>query len=542
MPNDWEQGTEVDRADQWNWLASELRARKESQRRTWGELDDTTLGRYLAGESSSEERSRVERELQARPELRKLTELVRDVLSELGPLEFETDPAVAEAPRLLSFAQAKQKKTWGQRLRSRSSLVAAACLVLLLGMAMPRGNWLRSPHFSADVAAPFAIARLDEPAFERNAGLAHLPPGAVRQASEAIAASPALPAVGALALPAEPQDDLLDQEIIFTSLESVKKSYLDHKSKFGPNHPSTRALACNLADVYVAGLNGSPVAMKRPPEPLVRTETAPGVLATTDSKPVRAGPPRSLSGPSQSRYPYRLGYQSTRQINRDVVPILMTALQHATDSEKRLTYVQALGRLGPAGRAAVPVLKQRLEDSTDANEVTAVLLALKQMGEAAYPARPVLESLTRLDGKKPGITSSQRALALQIVQYLQSSEGRVGICDEEGCFTLETLQQSCLQLTQLARKSGLEVYLETGPLDRVNPEKHLKRMGERALYLAVDMRTPAVRIELSEQLKKESFNVEALRKHVLDACRQGNLDQGLLAGMKALEDSTKPGK
>src|SRR5437868_1432178 len=68
---------------QWDRLARELRTCKENQQKAWGDIDSTTLGRYLAGEASGEERAEIEQALSQLPDLRALTDLVRDVLADV---------------------------------------------------------------------------------------------------------------------------------------------------------------------------------------------------------------------------------------------------------------------------------------------------------------------------------------------------------------------------------------------------------------------------------------------------------------------------
>ena len=52
----------------WDRVASELRACREAQQQAWGDVDNATLGRYLAGDVTSEERRRIEQELGSHPE------------------------------------------------------------------------------------------------------------------------------------------------------------------------------------------------------------------------------------------------------------------------------------------------------------------------------------------------------------------------------------------------------------------------------------------------------------------------------------------
>src|SRR2546425_32668 len=95
----------------WERIALELRACKQSQREAWGDVDNATLGRYLAGEASGDELAEVEQALQALPELRKLTEIVRDVLDDVGPV-LDEEPArveTAAAAVLLPFVPTKAR-------------------------------------------------------------------------------------------------------------------------------------------------------------------------------------------------------------------------------------------------------------------------------------------------------------------------------------------------------------------------------------------------------------------------------------------------
>src|SRR5689334_23352790 len=71
----------------WERVADELRAYREEQRRAWGDMDSTTLGRYLAGEVDANERQRIESALEELPELRKLTDVVRGVLEDFEPVQ-----------------------------------------------------------------------------------------------------------------------------------------------------------------------------------------------------------------------------------------------------------------------------------------------------------------------------------------------------------------------------------------------------------------------------------------------------------------------
>src|SRR5687768_14288646 len=72
-------------AESWDRVAAELRSCRESQHHAWGTLDNATLGCYLAGGGDDDERRAVEQALADHPQLRELTDLVRDVLVEFEP-------------------------------------------------------------------------------------------------------------------------------------------------------------------------------------------------------------------------------------------------------------------------------------------------------------------------------------------------------------------------------------------------------------------------------------------------------------------------
>src|SRR5262249_54822755 len=158
---------------QWAVLTAELRAYRDQQQQTWGDVDSALLGRYLAGEATSAEKSRVEAAFEAHPDLRALAELVRDVLGEGEPSLTSVQQPRSEGsrPRLLPFtSQPKVRRPFLVRLRRNGALVAAACLLLALGIAlvgqMPSSDdavagagWrdLRASR-DADNKAPFFLA------------------------------------------------------------------------------------------------------------------------------------------------------------------------------------------------------------------------------------------------------------------------------------------------------------------------------------------------------------------------------------------------
>src|SRR5690242_11795663 len=94
--------------DPWDRVASELRAYRQAQQQAWGEIDNDTLCRFAAGDLSGYERRQVEQALAERPELRKLTDLVRDVLADFEPAAEPAPPPPIPAPRILPFPKPRQ--------------------------------------------------------------------------------------------------------------------------------------------------------------------------------------------------------------------------------------------------------------------------------------------------------------------------------------------------------------------------------------------------------------------------------------------------
>lgn len=118
--------------EQWEQVAAQLQAYRDSQRSTWGDLESAVLGRYLAGETDPSEQSRVEAELAAHPELRRLTDLVREVLDEFEP----TAAPPAEEPVVVKFRAAARRPSWLERARRNGVLALAACVLVLLGVSL----------------------------------------------------------------------------------------------------------------------------------------------------------------------------------------------------------------------------------------------------------------------------------------------------------------------------------------------------------------------------------------------------------------------
>ncbi|MGF1578331.1 MAG: hypothetical protein ACFCD0_03090 [Gemmataceae bacterium] len=117
-----------DDAQQWNRVAQELEAYRADQKVAWGDLDNLVLGRYLAGECSSDEVVQIEEALQKHPELGLLLECVSDVLAVTPHSSDHTIPETipfrrAETPKKASKLLVLQAASWA----------TAACLLFGIG-------------------------------------------------------------------------------------------------------------------------------------------------------------------------------------------------------------------------------------------------------------------------------------------------------------------------------------------------------------------------------------------------------------------------
>jgi hypothetical protein len=66
----------------WERIAAELHAYRQAQRRLWGDVDDMTLARFLAGTATDAERAAVDQAMQEHPAVRELVEGLRELAGE----------------------------------------------------------------------------------------------------------------------------------------------------------------------------------------------------------------------------------------------------------------------------------------------------------------------------------------------------------------------------------------------------------------------------------------------------------------------------
>lgn len=114
--------------DVWGSVVAELQTYRDQQQETWGDLDNTTLACYLAGETDARDTERVEAALEAHPELQNLANLVEEILE-----DFDEDNEATPTPSL----KFEPKTTaFYNHFRQMGTLLAAACLLLVLGFAL----------------------------------------------------------------------------------------------------------------------------------------------------------------------------------------------------------------------------------------------------------------------------------------------------------------------------------------------------------------------------------------------------------------------
>jgi hypothetical protein len=74
--------SEGDSDAEWARIKSELVAYRDQRRQAWGNLDDITLARYLAGEATAAEAEQVRRAMDEHPKVRECVAIVREVAEE----------------------------------------------------------------------------------------------------------------------------------------------------------------------------------------------------------------------------------------------------------------------------------------------------------------------------------------------------------------------------------------------------------------------------------------------------------------------------
>jgi hypothetical protein len=612
-------------AEAWDRVAAELRACRQAQQRAWGDLDNDTLGRYLAGDASGDERRRVESALEDLPELRKLVDLVGDVLNAFEP-EAAPAPVVPE-PVVLSFQAPAKRRPFRGRLLQWSALAAAACLLLTLGLLLTRTfgpSSTPSPEGFA-LVSPDRGPRADPPPEARD-------PDSLRSKAEVMKASLSSPPDAPFSAPRSsapladgklPSDRELETRLAFAERKAqelekegkpqqarkeialaaasanrvalrlqqegewgraetlLQRTHRLCREKLGLGHEETKRSRSVLTQTYQVALNApanqgsksielgvgagassalpTPRAHGKGPWPgeyVAPMPTLPGGRGTGDNLNLKADRARETAADLRQR----LEQCDPRRLRTTVVPVLMEALKEAGSPQERAAVAPMLGQLGPAAREAVPLLAEYLQKAGEPREQQAILDALAQMGPAARKAVPALvkllhhgnpdvrrhavQTLVRLG---PAARSRVPALCQrvegkdeavqEVLRRLEGHEGRIGICDDCDCFTVQALGISVPRIEALANSSGIEVLVETTPT-----LPHERKADERArelvvhgVYLLLVRDVPAVQVSVHADLQEQGLTADRVRGAVEPGLKEKDFDQALVEGIRAVQ-------
>jgi hypothetical protein len=610
-----------DRTVQWDRVASELRACRESQRKAWGDIESTTLGRYLAGAASPREQAEVERALAALPDLRTLTDLVRDILNDLPEVPVE---APFSEPIRLPFrtgAVRLHRSRLALLLRPRSSVVAAACLLLIFGLAMPQPGFLSAPRtgepprldgavaMRAEISRPGLVADVEKRTglAEANKSITRADPSRSladtghagddlprsRPLDETRPASSVVQPPDLAAISPRKAAELNRMAFLYTANGELTRAigplHQVHwmcRERLGPNHPTTQKTVRYLANVYQAALNAPPVP---PPTSSVVSNTVRDTLSTgapSQTNPATASLPYTNVGSVYGVVPAaptetlcraaatlreHIAARPAREVQQEIVPVLAQAIESAPTAQERREMIKALAALGPAARTAVPVLADRLNKSKDPAEVKEVLLTLKEIGPAAREALPVLVALSaRADSNGPRVTTHRIKMTArkiappsptgantgrnttdtgpeirQLVGCLQGLEGRCGIDDRAGCFSVQALRRSTRLIHALAQRKHVEVIFETvqspGEGDEHPPKGGteaalMREMGARAVHLVYSPKGNVFEVHVGEGLRRDGITAQKLRERLLERCRNKPYDRALDESIHLVEE------
>lgn len=666
---------EPNSGNSWDRVAAELRACREAQQRAWGNIDNTTLGCFLAGEVTPEEQQQIENALDSLPQLRKLTDLVREVLAEPETASSSLEPALSGS-QMMPFTQSQPsggtippasapntgwkkpglshvRKEWfrDSRWHQRIGLALAACLLLALGVALPRTRTALAPEAGNSLAfvQPVADRRLLN---EGNGiGLPQVVPASgtyfVRGSDKVgrrgergktllahvDASVQALEAEGkkqeAEMLARQYVNNLTRQALVYQEkgdLDRAEPAWNQARllctRTLGPEAPETIRTRNSLAGVYEVALNTVPpspyqdiqaatsrpgvvakdrsqsVAVRRdmprlmasalpPPASVVSSEVQPSpapirsasAYVAPKAVPRSSIPPMGSKSARKPKYGdyarfhsqfrsgeqaaalalcQRITQQSQKAVKTSVVPVLVQALRETHDAAERQRLARALGRLGPAAADAVPALLTAFRGAATPSERAAFLLAFGQIGVAARQAVPVL--VDSLHNENAEVRkSAARALVLlgpgvrgygeltqqtnadpllrEVLQHIDSPEGRSGIHDAAECFSVEAIQQGREEVVRLAKQAHLEVRIET-----VHGWSTLKKQTESfqredrpcCIHLYINKDAPALRVFVSGALRKQGLTDRTLAQAMEPYLRRPDFDRALEAGIRCL--------
>jgi hypothetical protein len=484
---------------QWDVLTAELRSYREQQKQTWGELDNALIGRYLAGEVTDDERRTVETALKHHPELQKLTDIVLDVLNEFQPSSSETP---ASPPRLLSFTDGRQaRRPFRSRLRERGALVAAACVLLALGVTL-----LKVP--GTDPVTH--VARHHEPE------VAHL-----THARDLTEDEFPLPREAASSIKA------------VSAVEAVKTARVEDIDKVAAwtERRLRGPLAAAPRGPQRSGLMLTPgVGPKKPGE-----DKSPWSLRPyfEPAKGGRGNVGADAKAPPPPGRVFAVARKEKRDTARELeqaAPYLAKGLCQEVNPYLSDRCGKALVRMASSAGEAVPVLKKALEKPASPKQQQRIVEVLKYLGPAANDAAPQLALLAE---RGPAAVRAKAREALRSVC--------VGVIDQGEMLSVEARHRLNERATRLSRQHVLYFSAQTyrrQPAGRIwNYTQQVQASNGRTLSVAICADSQAVEVTLSPDLagKDTRLNAAALRQIIQDNLRHKTPEKGLEQAVELVE-------
>jgi hypothetical protein len=324
---------------------------------------------------------------------------------------------------------------------------------------------------------------------------------------------------------------------------TLRRAYQASVRTLGPDHRDTVRTLHELARVYTVAIRNAPPA---PPSPVADAPGSPRAQprwsrgARFAPAPPGPGGVRSSSHrparkderlrQTAAQLGYRINRQTAAELRNGVVPVLAKALRSAQTPQEREELACALADLGPAAHDAVPVLTWCARQATEVREREALALALRKIGPAARE-RVLAASLPAADGA----AKATECPLHNVVVCFRGRDGRIGVQDAGGCFSVQALRSTGAAIRELARQANVEVLIETvharkAPCTR-RVQERLRELGPRGVYVLIDRDAPAVHVHVTEALRKQGLTAGMLRAVLQPRIRGGEFDLALQEGV-----------
>lgn len=519
---------------QWDTVAAELRAYRDHQKETWGDLDSALLGRYLAGEANEQDRVRVEAALQEHPELRTLTDLVREVLDDCQP---PAAPIQTEQirPRILPFTKPNKPSPAGWKSsRARVALLFAASVMLALGIVLSSNSSQRGDSASPPLSTAFLASRSNQDRSAQDSNVVRTEQ--FRKGTEDDGKShPSL--VGIKSTDAQKKDSApLLQPLQFVVAAKLSEPH------GGIKFAGARDGVSNLEVHAVADLVDRLVAESR------ATESS---SAYNPYNPNYATP-----GANPYTTPDAIDVTRTRGTKQTIlanaVPVLEYGVRQQGEAKLQKRCAEVLARMGPAARPAVEPLADTLLKSDNEQQQQAIVQFFHQMGPSARQAAPKLEKF---------VASSRNEMRKQAQDaYRSVSEPAwVGVRDHARLLDDDARRRINARLSEFSQHHQFPVVAETllipkGQKAAVSAKAKQELLQEFArrrsnelganngMYVLICDEPPLVQVTLGDQVKlgKEAENAAAnVRQRFERGWLMRNLEKDLDVSIKELQQAVE---